>query len=410
MTHASDAARTLAAVVAGALTWAGAAAVVLTGSHARSTASRESDIDLYAVGDGPAYRLERRADFLVSVSWRTVAQIETEFTSPADAAASVPGWRQAVILSDSHGIAARLIETAHAWTWDVIGDDRLNGWVADQLTGYAEEVHKLVSHLEQGSLQFAAVERSVLALRLPMILAVHERILYESENGLWDLVAGRMGTEWAKNQSAALGLTGQPFQDSCNGALALYVMACEAASGLFDERQRAVVDHACKLARQASDDVHLNSVILILIEQDGCFLMIEEGHGQVETSWYFPSGAVEAGESLVDAAIREALEETGYVVEPTHLLRVDHGYFAASRQIPWWRHIVVATPNAKIEPVPPEVGIRAVEWLSPADLERLSLRSDDALDIMNDYLENGPGLPLQNYAFSPTGVLRGFYH
>lgn len=395
--------------VAGELVRAGARAVLLTGSHARGDGGPESDIDLYAIGTGPEYWLERRDSFLISISWRTPEQLDAAFTSPSDASGFVPGWRQAVLLADPHGIGAQSVARAKRWTWDVVGDERLDEWVAEQLTGYAEEIHKLVSHLERGKLHFAAVQRSLLALRLPMIVAVHKRILYDSENYVWDLVVGRMGVEWAKNQSAALGLTGRPFHESYDGALALYVLACESASGLFNARQKAVVDHACNLARDSSDGVNVNSVILILIEQDGLFLMIEEDRGSVGANWYFPSGAVEAGESLVDAAVREALEKTGYAVELTHILRIDHGYFPASRQIPWWRHIVVATPLRDVLLVEPEERICAVDWLSPDDLEGLNLRSNDVLNIMTAYLETGPGLPIDSYAFNPTGTLRGFY-
>lgn len=234
--------------VARELIQAGAVAVMLTGSRATGVATAESDIDLYAIGDGPEYHLERRDDFLVSISWRVADDIERAFSSPADAGSTVPGWRQAIVLADPDGIAARLVEGAHAWTWNVIGDERLNEWVAEQLTGYAEEVHKLAAHVARGKLQYAAVQRSILALRIPMIMAVHQRILYGSENDLWNLVADRMGTEWAKNQSAALGLTGRPFHESCAGALTLYVMACDAAADLFNGRQQAVVEHACELA------------------------------------------------------------------------------------------------------------------------------------------------------------------
>lgn len=251
MTDVQPTVLTVAEEVAGELMEAGARAVVLTGSHARGDATPQSDLDLYVIGDGPDYRLERRHEYLVSVSWRIEQHVIQAFESPSDVGGLVPGWRQAVVLVDPSGVAAGLIDRANAWAWDVIGNDRLNEWVAEQLTGYAEEVHKLVSHIERQKLQFAAVERSVLALRIPMIMAVHKRILYDSENDLWDLVADRMGVEWSKNQSAALGLTERPFDEGCDGALALYVTACEEVSDLFDARQKVVVGHACDFARQA---------------------------------------------------------------------------------------------------------------------------------------------------------------
>ena len=60
--------------------------------------------------------------------------------------------------------------------------------MAEVVTGYAEEVHKLAAALRNGNRPLAAVQRS--------LLAVHRRILYGSENRLWDLASGVMGEEW----------------------------------------------------------------------------------------------------------------------------------------------------------------------------------------------------------------------
>ncbi|HEV2745545.1 MAG TPA: hypothetical protein VGV91_20495 [Rubrobacter sp.] len=65
--------------------------------------------------------------------------------------------------------------------------------MAEEITSLAEEVHKLVAALRDGHRTVAAVQRSVLALRPAQVLGVHRRILYGSENRLWDLVADAMG-------------------------------------------------------------------------------------------------------------------------------------------------------------------------------------------------------------------------
>src|SRR4051812_19192452 len=84
----------------------GSAATILAGSHTRGDAHAESDIDLYHVGDGPHYVLERVEPFLVSVSWRTVEQHRKAFISPDAAGAAVPAWRSAVIVHDPAGVAS----------------------------------------------------------------------------------------------------------------------------------------------------------------------------------------------------------------------------------------------------------------------------------------------------------------
>jgi len=69
-----------------------------------------------------------------------------------------------------------------------------------------------------------------------------------------------------------------------------------------------------------------NTTVAAIIEQDGKFLLVEE-----ETADGIrlnqPAGHVENGETLIEAAIREANEETAYDFTPEHLLGVYH-----------WRH------------------------------------------------------------------------
>jgi hypothetical protein len=222
----------------------GAEAVILTGSYVRGDASLISDIDLYAIGDGPEYRLEQRSGHLVSISWRSARDVRASFINPALAGAAVPGWRRAVILSDSGGIAERLVREASGWDWDAIGDDITNTWVTEELTGLAEEVHKLIGLLEHGRLQAAAIQRSVLALRVPVVMAVHLRLLYDSENMLWDLVAEQMGIEWSTAQLTALGVSEHSFEEGCSTSLLLFTQACDSVEPRFNHRQRSVVQAA----------------------------------------------------------------------------------------------------------------------------------------------------------------------
>lgn len=61
--------------------------------------------------------------------------------------------------------------------------------------------------------------------------------------------------------------------------------------------------------------------VAVIVERDGKFLLVEEdileSHEDVFNQ---PAGHVEKGETLIEAAKREALEETGFDVEPTALL------------------------------------------------------------------------------------------
>jgi hypothetical protein len=225
----------------------GAGAVVLLGSHATGTHHAQSDLDIYAIGRGRQYALSRRGAYLVSTGWATVAAVRRSFRDPGAVCGAIPGWREAIILADPEGIAAHFRRRAERWTWKAIDTD-CDRWVAEQLTGWSEEVHKLVAMLERGEQLSAAAQRSVLAVRLAPILAVHRRILYGSENRLWDFVAEAMGEPWASTQRAAFALDGESPDNSARAALRLFTIAADDVGELLSKRQRGVVEHARSLA------------------------------------------------------------------------------------------------------------------------------------------------------------------
>ncbi len=240
--------RNIALTIATRVMRDGARAVVLTGSQVRPDPRPESDIDLYVIGEGPEYRLEIVAGRLVSVSWRTFAQFEAAFDDPRSVGAQVPGWRRAMIVADPAGVAAALQRKAREWDWTQIGDARLDAWVAEEITGYAEEAHKLVAARNAGDITTAAIQRSVLALALAPRLTVHFRMLYETENGLWDLMATHLGPAWNRAQRAALILDGEDIAVSLDASLDLFHLAVSAVWRVMDGRQRDVCAEALALA------------------------------------------------------------------------------------------------------------------------------------------------------------------
>jgi hypothetical protein len=205
-------------------------------------------VDVLAVGPRTfSHRLERRGGLLVSVSCQPADAYRREMADPDSVCTAIPGWREAVVLHDPNGEAGALIGAARAWTWGPL-ERRCDGWTAEEITALAEEIHKLVAALRAGHRTTAAVQRSVLALRPAQVLAVHGRTLYGSENRLWDLVAEAMGEGWRLAQSAALGLNGEPFEETCRAALKLYGLAVDNVYRLLDERQQSVANHARLLA------------------------------------------------------------------------------------------------------------------------------------------------------------------
>lgn len=236
----------------------GARAVAITGSHVRGDAHAYSDIDLIVVvqrrpaADDDRGWLRRSRivrGHLVTLCVHTPAIARADMRHPQFATTYVPGWREAIILHDPDGIAAKLQREAVAWTWETIAA-AADARVAEHITGLAEEVHKLAGLLGTTNAHGAAVQRSVLALQLAGLLALRHRILYSSENDLWNLVAVRMGERWASTQAAALSESGETLDASCRAALRLYALAAAEARPLLDRHQRAVVDAALGVVAQ----------------------------------------------------------------------------------------------------------------------------------------------------------------
>ena len=75
-----------------------------------------------------------------------------------------------------------------------------------------------------------------------------------------------------------------------------------------------------------------NTTVAAIIERDGRFLMVRE---QTDDGVRLnqPAGHLEEGEALVDAVVREVLEETVYHFRPTHLIGVYE--FQHCLDVPW---------------------------------------------------------------------------
>lgn len=244
----------LAQTVATGLVAEGATAVVLAGSHVRGDATELSDVDLYAIGSGAAYALRVVRGRLVAISWRTEDDERRALRQPASVGAVVPAWRAAHVLHDPDGVAEAFKREAAAFDWAAISA-ACDEWVAEAATGYAEEVLKLVAARRADDRLLAAVQRSVLALRLPTVLAVHHRLLYGTENRLWHLVAQAMGDEWAAAQAAALGLA--PGEDADRAALQLFTLAANEVRPLLTPAQAAVVALALRVANEETHGTEL---------------------------------------------------------------------------------------------------------------------------------------------------------
>jgi 8-oxo-dGTP pyrophosphatase MutT (NUDIX family) len=127
---------------------------------------------------------------------------------------------------------------------------------------------------------------------------------------------------------------------------------------------------------------------LIAVRLENRFLLVQESkRGQ---QWYLPAGRVEPGETLVEAARRETLEEAGISVIIEGILRIEHTpLFVGEQSAARVRVIFASRPQDDTPPksLPDEESLRA-GWFDLEELKSLSLRGEEVREILQ-YLANG---------------------
>jgi 8-oxo-dGTP pyrophosphatase MutT (NUDIX family) len=133
---------------------------------------------------------------------------------------------------------------------------------------------------------------------------------------------------------------------------------------------------------------NLHITVASIIEKEGRFLMVEESAGG-KIVINQPAGHVEDGESLVEAAVREAYEETGWRVEPTALLSVYRWRHQENGET-FFRVAFHARPLSFDANRRLDAGILRAVWLNAEELKREPerLRSPLVLRSIEDYIRN----------------------
>jgi phosphatase NudJ len=131
-------------------------------------------------------------------------------------------------------------------------------------------------------------------------------------------------------------------------------------------------------------------VLVAVRLEDRLLLVHERKHGQL---WYLPAGRVEAGESLLHAAERETLEETGVPIEVTGFLRLEHEPHPDGGVR--CRVFFVGRPRGNPQPklVPDEESLGAA-WVRLRELSQYPLRSEEVRSVFEYLARGGAVYPL----------------
>jgi 8-oxo-dGTP pyrophosphatase MutT (NUDIX family) len=143
-----------------------------------------------------------------------------------------------------------------------------------------------------------------------------------------------------------------------------------------------------------------NVTVAAICEQDGKFLLIEEkAHEGVVLNQ--PAGHLEAGESLLEAVVRETLEETAHRFVPEFLVGV-YSWRRAAKDITYLRFAFAGKVTAHDATRKLDKGIVRALWLTRDEIQRESARhrTPVVMRCVDDFLA-GRRYPLELIAHIP---------
>ena len=125
--------------------------------------------------------------------------------------------------------------------------------------------------------------------------------------------------------------------------------------------------------------------VATLVARDGQLLCVEERVGG-RLVLNQPAGHLEPDESLVDAALRETREETGWTVQLIHFIGCYQ--WTAGDGTAFLRFCYAARPVSHDPAQPLDTGIDRALWLTPAELQAAGERQRSPLvwQVVADYL------------------------
>ncbi len=137
-----------------------------------------------------------------------------------------------------------------------------------------------------------------------------------------------------------------------------------------------------------------NTTVAALCERDGCYLVVRERvKGRIVYNQ--PAGHLEAGESLIDAVVRETLEETRYRFEPEALQGIYRFSPPDSPGMTYLRFLFRGRVGKRIEG-DLDRGIIAAEWMSYEEI--LACREQHRTPVVMQCIDDArasPGYPLE---------------
>jgi 8-oxo-dGTP diphosphatase len=136
-------------------------------------------------------------------------------------------------------------------------------------------------------------------------------------------------------------------------------------------------------------EVPLVGVGAVIIE-NARVLLVKRAHPPLQAQWSIPGGVLEIGELVREAAIREAREETGLIVEPADLLGVYDRVLRNPEQRVQYHYVLIDFLCRRVGGELQAASDAAeVRWFTREELPTLKLAEDTQDVIRKGFAKSG---------------------
>ena len=119
-----------------------------------------------------------------------------------------------------------------------------------------------------------------------------------------------------------------------------------------------------------------------IIIENSRVLLVKRAHPPLQAQWSIPGGVLEVGELVREAAIREAREETGLIVEPGDLLGVYDRVLRNAEKRVQYHYVLIDFLCRKVGgELAASSDAAEVRWFAREELPPLNL-ADDTQDVI----------------------------
>jgi len=187
--------------------------IILGGSYARNKATQFSDVDIACfVRDlikPPPKRFIYRDGRLLSVGYRTVAEIRSELARPERAIFIVSGFRR--VLLDKDGSVSRLMREIETFDWGPL-QEAANSYTSFGMMLAAEQVHKILSEILKNDDLALSYAVSKLLSWLTEAVSVQRGVLVKNDSTYYRQVQEAVGldSEWTRYHRLTAGVDASP--------------------------------------------------------------------------------------------------------------------------------------------------------------------------------------------------------